>query len=462
MRLDIRQTPSLRLRPLLLPRIRLEVELLQLPILELSQRIQQELEKNPCLEEDRSVQETPPEEAKQRELEEIRRLLELGGDAVPIPYGESEVEEEETVPVFESKPLGFWQRIEVQLHSYFAPDTLERKIAEAIVESLDGLGFLAHPVEEIAERVGVSPEDVERVRQEILQEWDPEGIAARDQRELLLVQLASLGYRDTPIWKVVQDHWDTLTSQGWEGVQKALGLPRSEIEAAQRLASLLYSSPSEKYALETSAVYIVPEVYFRLIEGRIVVELEESGVPRLRLNRRYLAILNSENTDEKTKRFIVNQVKRAQEFLAALDKRRQNIRKVAELIAEWHEDFLKGKTMDLKPLTQTEAAQRLDIPVSTLNRVVKGRYAETPVGIFELRFFFQRGAGGSSEVSLDKTLQLIREIIDSEDPEKPYTDDEIREILKRNYGVILSRRSVAIKRASLGIPNSNKRRKRAK
>ncbi len=460
MRLDIRQTPSLRLRPLLLPRIRLEVELLQLPILELSQRIQQELEKNPCLEEDRSVQEASPEETKQRELEEVRRLLELGGDSVPIPYGEPE-EEEETVPVYESKPLGFWQRIEVQLHSYFAPESQERKIAEALVEALDGLGFLAEPVETIAERLGVSPEDVERVRQEILREWDPEGIAALDQRELLLIQLESLGYRDTLAWKIIHNHWDVLSKEGWEGVQKVLNVPRSEIESAQHLVSLLYSSPSEKYAVDTTSAYIVPEVYFRLIEGRIVVELEESGVPRLRLSRRYMALLNSESTDEKTKKFIIQQVKRAEEFLAALDKRRQNIRKVAELIAEWHEDFLKGKTIDLKPLTQTEAAQRLEIPVSTLNRVVKGRYAETPVGLFELRFFFQRGAGGSSEISLDKTLHLIQEIIENEDPERPYTDDEIRQILKRKYGVILSRRSVAIKRASLGIPNSNKRRKRS-
>ena len=455
-----RLEPTLKTKPILTLQKRLETELLQLPLPELEIRIHEEIVDNPCLESEETVFDSidAMQENELKQLEEIDRLRELGGDLPPIAVV-PDYEEEELVPDYSPPPMNFWKRLETQLEAYFSNNEKLYAIAEKILDYVNGFGFLTHSVDEIAEELGVKSSEVDEVRKTIMYEWDPLGVASLDQKEFLITQLDYLGLKGTPAWEVVSEHFETLTRGGWDELKEKIGFTDEEMEKARRTIERLYPAPVEMYTTLEEPGYIKPEVYFRLVEDRIVVEIEESGIPRLRLNRVYLDKINDPKIDKKTRKFIEERVKRALDFIKALDSRRQNIRKVSELIAKYHEDFLKGKTHQLKPLTQKDAAEMLNIHVSTLNRVVKGRYAETPVGIFELRFFFQRGAGGSSSVSLDTLNQYIRDIIENEDPSSPLTDDDIRLILKRDYGVIISRRTVAMVRKKLGIPNSNKRRR---
>ncbi len=458
-RLEVGPRLQHRLKPI--PIQLLEQELLQIPLVELGARIQAEVERNPCLEIEAPAAPAQAEMREKQREEESLRLAEFAGDA-RLPVGiDSEDEEAEQVPVFTAPPVSFWRRLEIQLNLNFPEGTPEHGIARAILDHLNPEGFLEIPVEDLARKLGEPAERVEQIRQRMFREWDPTGIAARDPRELYLLQLESLGYQDHPAYRLIRDHWPLLRMGGLPAVQPVLGLSDEEAEEIQHLFDSLYPSPRAKYGdTGTEAAYVVPEVFFRVVEGQIVVELEESFVPRVRLSRYYERLLKSPETDPKTRKFLQERIQRALEFLRALDSRRQNIRRVAELIAQTQRDFLLGQRAFLVPMTETEAAEQIGTSVSTISRIVRDRYADTPVGVFELRFFFRRGAGGSHRVGIDEVKERIRELIAREDPGQPLTDEALAQILRKEFGLRISRRSVTEYRKALGIPKSSRRRRK--
>ncbi len=451
--------PKLRQRLKPIPIQLLEQELLQVPVVELAARIQSEVERNPCLELASPVSAPLAEEERRRERE-AEQLAEFAGDA-RLPVGVEPEEEAEQVPSFTAPPVSFWRRLEIQLNLNFPENSPEHRIARAILDHLNPEGFLETPVEELARKLGVPAEQVERVRQLMFREWDPLGIAARDPRELYLLQLETLGYQDHPAYRLIRDHWPLLRMGGLPAVQPVLGLSDEEAEEIQHLFDTLYPSPRAKYGdTGTEAAYVVPEVFFRVVEGQIVVELEESLVPRVRLSRYYERLLKNPDTDPKTRKFLQERIQRALEFLRALDSRRQNIRRVAELIAATQKNFLLGQRPFLVPMTETEAAEQLGTSVSTISRIVRDRYADTPVGVFELRFFFRRGAGGSHAVGIDEVQERLRQLVAQEDPEHPLTDEALARILREEFGIKISRRSITEYRKALGIPRSSRRRRK--
>ncbi len=457
-RLELGPKLKQRLKPI--PIQLLEQELLQVPLVELAARIQMEVERNPCLELEAPAPASLSEEERRR-AREAERLAEFAGDA-RLPVGvDVEEEEAEQVPSFTAPPVSFWRRLEIQLALNYPEGSPEHRIARAILNHLNDEGFLATSVEDLARELGESPDRVEAVRQTMFREWDPTGIAARDPRELYLLQLETLGYQNHRAYEIIRDHWPLLRMGGLAAAQPVLGLSDEEVEEIQHLFDALYPSPRAKYGdAGTEATYVVPEVFFRVVEGQIVVELEESFVPRIRLSRYYERLLKNPDTDPRTRRFLQERVQQALEFLRALDSRRRNIRRVAELIATVQKDFLLGQRPFLVPMTETEAADRLGTSVSTISRIVRDRYADTPVGVFELRFFFRRGAGGSRSVGIDEVKERLRQLVAQEDPEHPLTDEALARILREELGVRISRRSVTEYRKALGIPKSSRRRRK--
>ncbi len=452
--------PKLRQRLKPIPIQLLEQELLQVPVVALATRIQSEVERNPCLELETPVP-APSVEQERRREREAERLAEFAGDA-RLPVGvDPDDEEAEQVPSFTAPPVSFWRRLEIQLNLDFPEGTPEHRIARAILDHLNDEGFLEVPVESLAQELGEPVDRVEKVRRTMFYEWDPTGIAALDPRELYLLQLETLGYQDHKAYALIRDHWPLLRMGGLPAAQTVLNLSDEEVEEIQHLFDALYPSPRAKYGdAGTEAAYVVPEVFFRVVEGQIVVELEESFVPRVRLSRYYERLLKDPATDARTRRFLQERIQQALEFLRALDSRRQNIRRVAELIAQTQRDFLLGQRPFLVPMTETEAAERLGTSVSTISRIVRDRYADTPVGVFELRFFFRRGAGGSHTVGIDEVQERIRQLVAQEDPTKPLTDEALARILREEYGIKISRRSVTEYRKALGIPKSSRRRRK--
>lgn len=437
----------------LVPWVLLEAELLQLPILELRQKIQAELEENPVLEEQ-------PKDEISLEIEDsgdskMDDYKELSGDP-RLPLSTEKEDDEDRELTWEAPQVSFWQRIEAQLNVFFAYTPKDKKIAEVIVDSLDGLGYLSKKIEKIAEELGVETSEVERVRQQILRGFDPVGVAATSLRELLSVQLEDLGLTHSIAYEIVKEHWEILEKKGIDGLVNELNLGEEKKGELVNILKSLYSAPQDKYVEERSE-YVYPEVLFKIIENEIVVELNEWQIPSIQISSYYLDILSQKGCPRETKQFLRAKVKRALDFLRAIENRRQNILKVAEFIAKHNEDFLRGKTKFLKPVTQTEAASLLEIPISTFNRVVKGRYADTPVGIFELRFFFTKGVNKSGEqVPQHYLKEAIKKIISSEDPHHPYSDQEISDLLKKD-GFTIARRTVAEYRKEMGIKKSSQR-----
>ncbi len=445
------QTGELKIKHNLYAVVRTEVRLIQTPLLELNQMILEELEQNPLLMEDVNVLDRVRRKIEEKKI--TPSYHELSGDP-KMPIAPDEDEEQEIDARFMTEGINFWQRIEAQVAMSFPEDTEEGRIARAIFDSLDGRGLLSSEVETIARDLGVSIDKVEEIRREFMR-FDPPGVGARDVREVYLAQLDYLGCSDSILYQIVSDYWDRLNSRE---VQKLIeSLPEEERLRAREVLKQLYAYPADKYD-RTKPTYVYPEVIFKIVEGSLVVELVESGVPKVTLNSRYLKMLEDPSVPEDAKKFIQDRYKKALEFLEGLQKRKTYLLKVAEYIAEHQRDFLLGKSKYLKPITQVQAAEDLDIPASTLNRLVNKKYADTPVGIFELKFFFSRSLKiqGSSSVSADYLLKRIKEMIENEDKEHPLTDGEIAKRLKEE-GLKISRRSVTDKRKLLEIPSARER-----
>ncbi len=439
-------------KQVLFPVVRTVVKLIQTPLLELNQMIIEELEQNPLLVEDVNVLERMRNKIEEKKT--TPSFHELSGD-VKMPISPDEDEEQEIDARFITEGINFWQRVEAQINISFPESTTEGKIARAIFDRLDGNGMLAEPVELIANELGVPVEKVEEVRREILY-LDPPGIGAREVREVYLAQLDSLGCGDSILYQIVNNYWDQLRSKR---VHKLIDeLPEEEKVRAREILKQLYRYPADKYD-KTRPNYVYPEVIIKIVEGKLVVELVESGIPRVTLNSKYVRMLEDPEIPAEAKKFIQDRYKRALEFLEGLQKRKSYLLRIAEYIAEHQRDFLMGKTKYLNPITQLQASEDLGIPPSTVSRIVNKKYADTPVGIFELKFFFSRSLkvkSTNNDVSSDYLLKRIKELIKNEDRDNPLRDEDIASILQKE-GIKISRRSINDKRKMLGIPSARKR-----
>ncbi|HDL60424.1 MAG TPA: hypothetical protein ENH14_03095 [candidate division WOR-3 bacterium] len=414
-RLELKQT----LKPL--PLLIVEAKLLELPLLELQDKIREEALQNPFIEfQDESLM--------IQEIINLDQIIDRGDYSHPLV---DEDEERDRIDERWVQKDSIWPRLEIQLEMEF-PQKKLRLIAYSILNRLDEKGFLSCSVEEIAQEVNTSPEIVEKVREKIMR-FDPLGVGALNVKEYTILQLHDRGFKN------VKD-------------------PGVFIKEHPEVKKFLLPYPLYKYE-DTKSPYVYPEVIIKIEGNELRVEVDENPILNFRVNKKYLELLQSPDLDKQTRKFLKEKYQKVLEFQRMLLKRRENIRKVAEFIAESQKDFLLGKNNFLVPITQKEAASQLNIPISTFNRIVKNKYADTPRGIFELRFFFKKAVGRfNSRVSEDELLLLIKEIVENENPQKPYSDEDIAIILKQK-GINISRRSVRDKRAQLGIPPSSKRRR---
>ncbi len=446
-KLDVRTSPSLT--TLLIAKLN------EVSILELNSTVIQEVEHNPCLE---------IESWDKGEVDVLGDEGDSRGDSLDSPIalpslwtpssGSKEREEEGLEP--EAPPVGFWDRVEAQLEINFRQDEKTYRIARAIIDSLDELARLGTSVEEIAKKTGATPEEVETIRQFILREFDPPGVAALNTRELLIVQMEARNLTDTLLYDILVNRWEEAKKKGLSTFINEVSPDEKTAEENLTILESLYFSPINVYE-KGQVQYVYPEVIFKEREGRIVVELAYGLYPTLYINPIYQKLSESPDVDQETKKFIRSYLERAKIYIEAITSRKQNLAKVAEFIAVNHEDFLLGKTKYLRPITQLEAARKIDITVSTLSRLVRGKYAETPVGIFELKFFFSRGVTKDG-ISVPKALikDRIKELIENEDKDRPLSDEAITKILLRE-GYEITRRTVAKYRKDMGIPSARER-----
>lgn len=333
-----------------------------------------------------------------------------------------------------------------------------RTAGEAIIGNLDeNTGFLDATVEEIA---AMGPWPVETVEQAlyIVQRLDPVGVAARNVRESLLIQLDYYGFGDRIAAKMVQDHFESLQTHKLPELAKTLGVPLEQVLEEMEIIKKLDPKPGRKYSAE-EAQPVVPEVTIEKVGDGYVIRFEDEGMPHLRINRTYRQMMESKDSSKETRDYIKERFRSAVDLLKNIEHRRQTIYRVCQSIVERQQDFLDHGIEHLKPMMLKDVAEDIGMHLSTVSRVVNRKYVNTPQGVYELRRFFTEGMkSDSGEDVSTRVLKLhIKKMIEAEDPHHPITDDEIAKRLARE-GVKMSRRTVAKYRDQMRIPGSRERR----
>jgi RNA polymerase sigma-54 factor len=483
------------------PQLQQAIRMLQLSTLELQMEIQQALDSNLMLEEaeeGESLDEPLDEVDEQREQEEeFTREQEIASelsaderedephlenDSIPDELavdsawddiydaplsssgsgsddGEREFEHGDTSSESLREHL-LWQMQMAQLS-----DT-DRLIAEAIIDSIDDDGLLTTPLEDLLE--GLRQEDPEIELDELvavlhtIQNFDPSGVAARDLRECLLLQLRALP-ADTR-WlseaqRLLERHFDQLAVRDYTQIKRLMKLDDEALGHITRLIQGLNPRPGAHIS-NSRIEYIVPDVFVRKYKGNWRVELNPEAAPRLRINHHYAGLIRQMNSDDSTT--LKNHLQEARWFLKSLQSRNETLLRVATSIVEHQRDFLEQGEVGMKPMILHDIAEELGMHESTISRTTTRKYMHTPRGIFELKYFFSSHVGTASggECSSTAIRAMIKQLIAGEPPAKPLSDNKIASLLSEQ-GINIARRTVAKYREAMAIAPSSERKRLA-
>ncbi len=468
--LDLRLSQRLALTPSLLQKI----ELLQLNKLELREMLNQELVENPILEEvleqeapsemapsDRTAEDFPIPESSNPEMEkdsfdeiDFRYFFD---EYLDTGYKNRNVEDSEK-PSFETfltRAPSLEERLNWQLGlSEVQPGIAE--IARHIIGNLNEDGYLIITRDELCLIAGCTPEDAVKAL-EIVQSMDPVGVGARDLRECLLIQLRNLDLEESLAYKIVQDHLALLESHRLKEIASRTGSSFEEVLQAVDCIKHLIPRPGQKYNSQ-KATYVQPEVTISKVDDEFVVLLNDEGMPQLRLNAGYRELLKSNGVSGETKAFLREKFRAAVDLLRSVNQRKQTIYKVCVCIVNRQRDFLENGPSQLRPMLIKDVAAELGVHSSTISRVVTNKYVDTPQGVMELRKFFTMGVENPDgvELSIVQVRLKIKTLIENENKEKPYSDNQIGQLLRRD-NIFITRRTVAKYREQMQIPGSRER-----
>ncbi len=470
------------------------IKLLQLPTLALEQRIKAELEENPLLEEgldeeDQLEEEQPEEDDRTTETEAeaaSEGSEEESGEDAEDEYNweeflnseddlygykarvDSEEEEQRDLPMPARETMAEHLRQQVQFLDLNDTDQL---IADQIIGSIDEDGYLRRPLESIIDDIvfnyGVMVEesDVEQVLHTV-QVLDPVGIACRDLRECLLVQLASME-ESVPgkhnAIAMLEKAYKAFTMKHFEQIKKKLHIENEELKEAFDLVQRLNPKPGEG-EFTAAQNYITPDFTVKWVDGSFVITLNQGNAPELRISRKYREMLQTLSDDKKsgkprsrvdgeTRNFLKNKLESARWFINSINQRRNTMLKVMNAIVEIQEDFFRQGEGNLKPMILKDIAEIISMDISTVSRVVNGKYVQTEFGVYELKYFFSEGLSTDSgeEISNKEVKAIIESIISEEDKQKPLSDQRIATMLDER-GFQIARRTVTKYREQLGIP----------
>ncbi|MCA9484052.1 MAG: RNA polymerase factor sigma-54 [Nitrospina sp.] len=486
LKLNLKMTQKLVMTPML----QQAIKLLPLARLELAQLVHQEIIENPVLEEilEEDTDEEPLPESLDGELDAASDLegLEMPEISEPLVQEaqshetenpkEQEMEWEEYfqdnyephVPADfanEAPSIEATCKKDPTLHDHLhwqlnlSVDSDEDKFAGAcIIGNIQNDGYLNADLEEIAQ-VGQIPLDrVERVLQ-VIQSFEPAGVGARDLRECLLLQVQAMPEPDSLLITLIETHLDHLDQRHYPKIANALKISVEDLLAL--LESLRELDPKPGFQFQSEGFdYIVPDLIVVLTDEGYEVLLNDEGVPKVRISSYYHDLLKS-TSEEQTKEYLESKYRAAQWLIKSIDQRRQTIYKVGKSIVKLQTEFLEKGLSYLKPMVLRDVAQDIEMHESTVSRITTNKYIDTPQGIFELKFFFHSGIKsymGDNNLSSIRVKNMIQEIISQENPKKPYTDDEVVELLMKKNAKI-ARRTVTKYRKELNIPAASKRKK---
>lgn len=473
MALELRQTLKLTQQLIMTPQLQMAIKLLQLSRLELMDTIRQELEENPALEE---VQET----AEDQTAEPVEQKAEETGDTQEVTIEEKlkdDVDwsnyldeyntpgrvnfegESKEAPRFDSfiapketlEDHLLWQLLMMR------PTPDEEKIGSLIIGNLNQAGYLDVPLEEIASISECPLEKVEELL-ELMQTFDPMGVCARNLQECLLLQARQLKIEDSLVTDIITHHLGNLEKKNYKAICRALKVSMDDVIAAVNAIKVLEPRPGRQFS-EDSPQYITPDIHVYKMDNEFVIVLNDDGMPKLRVNSFYKKSIRSKGkVSGEAEEYIHDKLRSAAWLIKSIHQRQKTIYKVMESILRFQREFFESGIAYLRPMVLRDVAQDIGMHESTISRVTTNKYAYTPQGIFELKYFFnssiRRSHGGA--IASASVQDKIRQIIAAEDPRKPYSDDKISKMLKELH-IDIARRTVAKYREMLNVLPSNKR-----
>lgn len=492
------QSTHLRQEMRINPRLYQAMELLYMPLLDLEQHLKEQMEENPFLEMQEAVE---------------QKEVELKEDSTDEPMSDDDVDWEEILldgfdvggrrQQYEHKEYYEPTPVEAQdLHDHLndqlrllSISERELRLGEELIGDIDDTGMLACTLEEAVAGINewldeVRPTVIEKAREiedeeergaelaeievlfrpyevveaermlEVIQGFDPPGVAARDVRESILIQLRHRGDEDALAYRIVGEFFDELINHHWAEIGKELGITPKEVQDAADSISQLDPKPGLKYAVDP-ARYVIPDLIVEKIDGEYMVFANDTSLPRLRISRSYREVArNKRDFTGENKEFIASKLNSANWMIQAIEQRRQTMLKVMNFIVDRQREFFERGVQYLKPLTLREVADHIEMHESTVSRVTNKKFVQTPRGVYSLKFFFSSGLSTTSgeDISARGVRDKIQNMIDAEDPKKPLTDQAIVDRLKQD-GVKIARRTVAKYRDQMGILTARMRKR---
>jgi RNA polymerase sigma-54 factor len=366
--------------------------------------------------------------------------------------------EKPSFETFLSSPITLTDHLRTQLSYEILPDDV-RDATEAILGNLEDTGYLMIGLDEISASESIPLDVLERALKAV-QSVEP-GVGARSLQECLLLQLAHRGAEGGVAWQIVANHLPLVEKRDVKELARQLHRPIEHIEIALHVIRGLDPKPGIKYS-GPGARQVAPDVYIFKDGDQWVIQVSDDDLPQLRLNGNYRRLLDREQEqDKKTRDYVRERFHSALQLIRNIEQRKQTILKVCQSIVERQAEFLEHGPSRLRPLMIKEVAEEIGVHASTVSRAVAGKYAHTPQGVFELRYFFpeavQGPAGGN--IPLQTLKKMVKKMIDEEDRSKPLTDDQLARMLQQQ-GIQVTRRTVAKYREDMLIPSTHQRRQR--
>lgn len=451
------------------------LHILQLSGLELEQFVQQQIEANPFLE----------------QLQQREPPVELPvASTTPTPAPESDFGFEESFDLDSysdhwgikhregqdlSRNADLWERRQYYENSITKSESLrshlltQMRIAaedeqtyaigeRIIIGDIDDRGYFTGNTAEIARELEVTEEAVEQAL-ELIKRFEPTGVGAANLTECLLLQIDAEYPEEEDLRILVRDHLDDLIQCRIPQIAKVMRRSTDHIEGLKELLKALNPWPGRIFSQELPQ-YIIPEVEVEKIDDKYVVRLIEDRSATLQVNREYQKVLNNGPMSPEDKNYIRQKLESAQWLCQNISQRQRTILRVAQAIVEVQQEFLDKGVEFIKPLTLQNIADRVGVHESTVARTTRGKYIQTPQGLFELKYFFSPGLSHESgeDQSSKSVMALVKKIIDEEDPHQPLSDQKIAEIIQKEHGTNIARRTVTKYREAMGILKTSMRR----
>ncbi|ADU65340.1 RNA polymerase sigma-54 factor, RpoN [Desulfurispirillum indicum S5] len=459
--MSLGQTQTLQQSLVMTPALQQAIKLLQLSRLELEEQIETELLENPVLEAEPAGStdewdEVPAQVSEgEKEINDFENYLNSYGEnfsegasyEIPDDEYETPIKNRESFTAMLLGQLGLMKIGEEQ-----------RGAAYILVNNLDEDGYLRVPLEELAsEHYPVAL--LEEVLVEVVQNLEPLGVGSRSIKEFLLVQLENMSHRELTapydvVRGIIEKFLEEMDKKGLKKITRVLKCTEEEALEAIALIRDMEPVPAQGYVDDENST-VIPDVYYvKDKDGQFLVLTNDDGLPRLNVNHSYIQLAKSA-PDKESYAYIERKYQAAKWFIKSIEQRQKTILRVAQSILKFQGEFFHRGPMYLKGLNLREVADDIGVHESTVSRVTTSKYAHTPYGIYELKFFFGSGIKGGS-LSVDVLKHRLREIIEGENPQKPLSDEKLVSMLAAE-GFDVARRTVAKYRADLGIPTASAR-----